>query len=187
MDGIRMTWTAHLTARAGVTPELEQDLRALLQAAYPQWAAFWAGTSFWGSEPEWHLWLAGPDGRPAAQLGCGRRVAEVGGQALTLMGVGGVATHPAVQGQGLGRQLLGELAAFLRAQALADFAFLQCREEVAPFYERSGLSRVPNPAHFLDPDEGEWVTNAGPTLILPVRRALGDWPPGTVGLRGLPW
>ncbi|PTA67879.1 GNAT family N-acetyltransferase [Deinococcus arcticus] len=182
-----MTWTAHLTPRASITPELERGLRALLQAAYPQWADFWAGTSFWGSEPEWHLWLAGPGGSPMAQLGFGRRAAEVGGQAVMLAGVGGVATHPDWQGRGLGRQLLGELAAVLHTQALTDFAFLQCREEVAPFYERGGFTRVQGPAHYLDPDEDRWVTNAGPTLILPVRRALSDWPPGTVHLRGLPW
>lgn len=104
-----MTLTAHVTPRADLTPELEAGLRSLLIAAYPQFADFWVGTSYWGSEPEWHLWLADPAGVPAAQLGCGRRVAEVGGREVTLVGVGGVATHPACQRRGVGLRLLREL------------------------------------------------------------------------------
>ncbi|MBZ9751377.1 GNAT family N-acetyltransferase [Deinococcus sp. HMF7604] len=183
-----MSLEVQLTPRAEVTPLLEGRLCALLQAAYPQWADFWEGTSFWGSEPEWHLWLAGPGGQPVAQLGFGRRTVTLGEQVIHIAGVGGVATHPAWQGRGVGRQLLRALGQTLKAQSDVDYAFLQCREEVAPFYERSGFVRVPNPAHFLDPDEEKWVTNAGPTLVLPVRLALDDWPlEETVELRGLPW
>lgn len=183
-----VTLTAHVTPRAALTPELEAGLRSLLIAAYPPFADFWAGTSYWGSEPEWHLWLADPAGVPVAQLGFGRRAVQIGGRDVTIVGVGGVATHPAVQRRGLGRRLLRDLHAFLQTLQDVEFAFLQCREEVAPFYERGGFTRVPNAARYLDPDEGQWVTNAGPTLILPVQAALRDWPVGErVNLRGLPW
>jgi len=183
-----VTLTAHVTPRAELTPQLEAQLRTLLIAAYPPFADFWAGTSYWGSEPEWHLWLADPAGVPMAQLGCGRRVAEVGGREVTLVGVGGVATHPAFQRRGVGLRLLRELHTFLRTLPDVEFAFLQCREEVVPFYEQGGFVRVPGAAQYLDPDEGQWVTDAGPTLILPVHAALRDWPPGeTVDLRGTPW
>ncbi|ALW88258.1 GNAT family N-acetyltransferase [Deinococcus actinosclerus] len=183
-----MILTTHVTPRADLTPDLEAQLRTLLIAAYPPFADFWARSSYWGSEPEWHLWLADPAGVPAAQLGCGRRVAEVGGREVTLVGVGGVATHPVVQRQGVGRRLLRELHAFLLTQPDVEFAFLQCREEVVPFYECGGFVRVPSPAQYLDPDEGEWVMDTGPTLILPVHAALAEWPAGeTVNLRGTPW
>ncbi|GGL05335.1 GNAT family N-acetyltransferase [Deinococcus radiotolerans] len=183
-----MILTAHVTPRADLTPRLEAGLRCLLIAAYPQFADFWAGASYWGSEPDWHLWLAGVAGTPVAQLGCGQRVAEVGGRDVTLVGVGGVATHPACQGRGVGRRLLRALHAFLLTRPDVEFAFLQCREEVVPFYERGGFLRVPNAAHYLDPDEGQWVTDSGPTLILPVHAALAEWPVGeTVNLRGTPW
>lgn len=183
-----MTLTAHVTRRAELTPQLEAGLRSLLIAAYPQFADFWASRSYWGSEPEWHLCLADPTGVPAAQLGCGRRVAEVGGREVTLVGVGGVATHPAFQRRGMGSRLLRELHTFLHMLPEVEFAFLQCREEVVPFYERCGFVRVLGPAQYLDPDEGQWVTDSGPTLILPVHAALRDWPVGeTVNLRGTPW
>lgn len=180
--------TSQATPRAALTPELEAGLRSLLIAAYPHFADFWAGTSYWGSEPEWHLWLADPAGVPVAQLGFGRRVAQIGGHDVTLVGVGGVATHPAFQRRGVGGCLLRDLHAFLLTLPDVEFAFLQCREEVVPFYESSGFVRVPNPTHYLDPDEDRWITNAGPTLILPVQAALRDWPMGErVNLRGLPW
>ncbi|OOV13788.1 hypothetical protein BXU09_02790 [Deinococcus sp. LM3] len=125
---------------------------------------------------------------PMAQMGFGRRVAQIGGRDVTIVGVGGVATHPAFQRRGVGHRLLRDLHAFLLTLPDVEFAFLQCREEVAPFYERGGFTRVPNAARYLDPDEGHWVTDAGPTLILPVHGALGDWPVGErVNLRGLPW
>ena len=183
-----MTLTAHVTPRADLTPQLEAGLRSLLIAAYPQFADFWAGTSYWGSEPEWHLWLADPAGVPVAQLGFGRRVAQIGGRDVTIVGVGGVATHPAFQRRGLGRRLLRDLHAFLHTLPDVEFAFLQCREEVVPFYERGGCVRVPHAAQYLDPVEDRWVTDAGPTLILPVHATLTDWPVGeTVNLRGTPW
>ena len=109
-------------------------------------------------------------------------------RSVTLVGVGGVATHPVVQRQGVGRRLLRELHAFLHTRPEVEFAFLQCREEVVPFYERGGFVRVPGPAQHLDPDEGQWVTDTGPTLILPVHAAQAEWPVGeTVNLRGTPW
>ena len=177
----------HLTARADVTPELEYGLRRLLQRAYPQFADLWAGVSYWGSEPEYHLWLA-DRGRPVAQLGFGRRTVSVNGQEVQIAGVGAVCTDPGWQGRGVGKRLLTELQRVLSNDLPTDFGFLQCREAVAGFYERGGFVRVPQSVRFFDPDEQQWVLNAGPTMVLPVLKGSEAWPVrGEVDLRGLPW
>ena len=55
-------------------------------------------------------------------------------------------------------------------------------------YERGGFVRVPQPVRFFDPDEQQWVLNAGPTMVLPVLKGSEAWPGGgEVDLRGLPW
>jgi nodulation protein A len=142
--------------------------------------------SYWGSEPEFHLWLEA-NGLPVAQLGFGRRVVGVGETELQIAGIGAVCVSPEHQGRGVGKQLLHELHQVLTHAVPTDFGFLQCRGGVVGFYERGGLVRVSQAAHFFDPDEARWVTHAGPTMILPARSALMDWPEGEVDLRGLPW
>ena len=41
-----MILTTHVTPRAALSSELDSGLRSLLIAAYPQFADFWAGTSY---------------------------------------------------------------------------------------------------------------------------------------------
>ena len=132
-----------LTARNDVGPELEQQLRRLLQRAYPQFSEFWAGVSYWGSEPEYHLWLA-DRGLPVAQLGFGRRVVSVNGQNVLIAGIGAVCVEPDWQGRGAGKRLLHELHRVLMREVSADFGFLQCREAVAGFYEHLSSLRCQN-------------------------------------------
>ena len=179
--------SVHLKARGEVSPELEQKLRRLLQHAYPQFADLWAGVSYWGSEPEYHLWLA-EEGRPVAQLGFGRRVVGVNGQDVQIAGIGAVCVDPDWQGRGAGKRLLVELHRVLSNDLPADFGFLQCREAVVGFYQRGGFVRVPQPVSFFDPEEQQWVLNAGPTMVPPALAELTAWPgAGEVDLRGLPW
>ncbi|ADV66459.1 GNAT family N-acetyltransferase [Deinococcus maricopensis] len=174
-----------LTHAADITPEQEGRFRALLMAAYPQFADFWAGTSFWGGPADARLWLSAPDGEVLAHLGFGRRTVRVGREDVRVAGVGAVATHPAHRGRGYGARLLRTLP---HAAPDVDFAFLECREEVAPFYASGGFVRVPNSTWSLDPDEGMWVERAGsPVMVLPVRASIRAWPAGRVDLRGMPW
>ena len=142
--------------------------------------------SYWGSQPEFHLRLEEGQ-QPIAQLGFGRRLVRVGERVVQIAGVGAICVHPDRQGVGVGKRLLNELYQVLTQDVPADFGLLQCREAVVGFYERGGFVRVPQAARFLDPDEGQWVRHAGPTMTLPARSGLTGWPPGEIDLRGLPW
>lgn len=169
-------------------PGQQDAIRALLNAAFPQFAEVWAIFTYWGSLPEGRVWLEDEEGELLAHLGFSRRRVGVGAAEVCIAGVGAVCTSPRVQGRGLGRALLWELRRVLREECPADFAFLGCREEVAPFYERCGFSRVRQVVRYLDPDDGVWVENPGPAMVLPARAPLSAWPrEGLVDLRGLPW
>ena len=108
---------------------------------YPQFTDLWVGVSYWGGEPEHHLWLA-EEGRPLAQLGFGRRVIGVGAQDIQIAGVGAVCTDSNWQSQSVGKRLLHKLHYVLLQDIPADFGVLQCRKAVTGFYERGGFVRA---------------------------------------------
>ncbi|AFZ66402.1 GNAT family N-acetyltransferase [Deinococcus peraridilitoris] len=187
-----MSQTLHLTSRvvheAALTTAQHEAIRRLLNAAFPEFRAAWAKSTFWGSLPEQRIWLEDSTGRVLAHLVFSRRRIGVGEREVHIAGVGGVCTDPELQGQGLGRQLMQELRRVLQGACPADFAFLGCRMEVVGFYERCGFSRVPQVVRYLDPDDVVWVHNRGPAMVLPARAALSHWPKsGLIDLRGLPW
>jgi predicted N-acetyltransferase YhbS len=170
----------------------EQDhavLAALLRSAFPQFPAEFAAHRSWSlARKEARLWLADDAGHPVAHLAVERRLIDVGGTEVLVAGVGEVVVSPAVQGRGLGAALVGELRARLRTEFAADFGFLLCGEQVEGFYRRAGWSRVANPIRYLDLEDERTVREAtSPTMVLPGRRAVADWPDGLADLRGLPW
>ena len=113
---------------------------------------------------------------------------RVNDQPVLVAGIGAVAILPDWQGQGAGRQLLAAVKTILANNAMADFGFLQCRDDVTGFYEKSGFHRIPQPVRSFDPDRLVWQTDDTATLILPVALPLQAWPrDGIVDLMGMPW
>jgi predicted N-acetyltransferase YhbS len=165
-------------------------LSRLLAAAYPEHGERFA-THSWPlgyGRPEARLWLADPPGDPVAHLLAERRIVGTPGGDLTLVGVGGVAVAPHRQRSGLGLELMARLRPLLRAELAADFAFLQCREEVVPFYRRAGWTLVANRVRNLEiADERTVAEGYWPTLVMAGRRSLRRWPKGLIDLRGVPW
>lgn len=163
-------------------------IRDLLTAAFPGHADLWIVCDFWGGPLEYRLLLRDITGRLTGHLGFARRLIRVNDQPVLVAGIGAVAILPDWQGQGAGRQLLAAVKTILANNAMADFGFLQCRDDVTGFYEKSGFHRIPQPVRSFDPDRLVWQTDDTATLILPVALPLQAWPrDGIVDLMGMPW
>lgn len=117
-------------------------------------------------------------------LGLLRREILVGGEPLWVIGVGGVATHPAWQKRGLSTQLLQASETFMREKLPASFGLLICGEERLSFYERAGWKHVANQLFFTQ-DGRRYPLVDIPVMILPLSQH--DWPPGEIDLCGSPW
>jgi GNAT superfamily N-acetyltransferase len=104
-----------------MSARLESEARELLVEAFPQHANFFCTASYRGSVPEYSLLGRAYSGSLCAHVECGRRVALVAGQPVRILGIGAVAVRPALQGQGLGREMFSELRAAALGGELADF------------------------------------------------------------------
>jgi nodulation protein A len=164
-------------------------LAKLLRAAFVGVPEEFAGSRSWAwARKEARLWLADGSGTPVAHLAVERRLVAVDDADVLVAGVGEVAVSPDLQGRGLGARLISQLRTRLRTEFAADFGFLLCGERVAGFYRRAGFTRVANPVRYLDPrDERTVREDHSPTMVMPGRRPLTEWPDGMVDLRGLPW
>lgn len=132
--------------------------------------------------------LAREGSRLVGHVGWARRRIDVGGTEIAIAGVGGVLVADRARGHGLGRRLLSECAASIRASGYVDFGFLGCRESVVPFYRACGWHRISAWERSIARDGTPALTEPGPPLmILPLRTPADAWPPGTVDLRGRAW
>lgn len=130
-----------------------------------------------------------------AHVGYQRRVIRVGAREVRVAGTGGVLVHPDWRSDGVGRRVMSHAQQTMRDDDRVDFGYLGCRDEVVPFYERTGWSRVSAvESHVSITDATATVTSAaGPILVFPAMHA-GDsdtgkdrWPSGDIDLRGTPW
>jgi nodulation protein A len=171
-----------------ISEQLEVEIRRLLVAAFPQYADFFATTSFRGSIPEFRLLGHDEVGTLVAHLECGTRVALSTGQPVRILGIGAVATHPLGQGKGVGYAMFQALKRQATQLQLADFGFLECREAVAGFYESVGFVRTGQPCISIHYETHELATYEGPVMVLPLAKAFSQWPTGgEVDLQGMDW
>ncbi len=134
------------------------------------------------SNPSW--WVMGRlDGRIVSLVGVLTREIQVGGQAVLVSGIGGVATHPDYQRRGLAGALMQRAAVFMREELHAPFGLLVCSDHRVHYYAKFGWQLLRSPMLF-DHREKKDVFE-GNVMVLPL--ADIPWPEGTVDLRGLPW
>ena len=117
-------------------------------------------------------------------LGLLRREILVGTAKLWVVGVGGVATHPAWQKRGLSTRLLQASEAFMREKLPASFALLICGEGRLSFYERVGWRHVADDLFFMQDGKRYPIWDI-PVMILPLSQL--NWPAGEIDLCGSPW
>lgn len=123
------------------------------------------------------------EGRLVAHAGLLRLPAAIGDAETEVVGVGGVAVAPDMQGQGLARLVV--TAALEHARTMGpQHALLFCRPPLVPLYQHLGW-------HSLDEDvlveqpEGRLVTMPLRTMVTPLRDDA-RWPSGPVRLLSLP-
>jgi nodulation protein A len=171
-----------------MTAQLEGEIRRMLVAAFPQYADFFATTSYRGSLPEYRLIGRDSAETLVAHLECGARTALSAGQPVRILGIGSVATLPIAQGKGVGHAMFQALTRHATQLQLADFGFLECREAVAGFYESVGFVRTRQPCTSMHYETQERETYEGPVMVLPLAKAFSLWPPGgEVDLQGMGW
>lgn len=170
-----------------ISDKQKASICQLLVKAYPSDAQFFAANSYWGSLPEWRL-IARQNEQQVGHLALGQRQIIVAGQEISIVGIGAVATDPSLQGQGLGKQMFARLFDWLGQNNLADFAFLECRAEVVPFYQKAGFLHSYQQCRRLDPDDKKWTQQLTNVLTRKLRPHVPDWnSKDLVDLCGLPW
>ena len=99
-------------------------------------------------------------------------------------GIGGVATHPSMQGKGLASQAMREVEQHFHKELSVDYALLFCRDHLIPFYGKLGWQ----PFHgkvFVEQPDGKIEFSVNGAMVLDVKElAPLD---GTLDLNGLPW
>ncbi|MFH8595191.1 GNAT family N-acetyltransferase [Streptomyces rimosus] len=122
-------------------------------------------------------------GRLVAHAGLLRLSVLIGDMATEVVGVGGVAVAPGMQGRGLARRVVA--AALEHARTMGpQHALLFCRPPLVPLYQRLGW-------HLLETDvlveqpEACLVTMPLRTMVTPLREEA-RWPTGVVRLFSLP-
>ena len=173
-----LSWV--LTWEDDLTDADHDTLGALLGRCFPRSHTLGPGRSWSSGRPELRL-VGRVDGHPVAHLGVLRRFLEIGGRSLLVGDVGLVGVDPDLQGRGVGAELLTRCRTALSGLDL-PFGFLTTGAQ-AGFYETGGWVRVPGPTRMVRAD-GRVQVHGGVSMVLPVRRGIGEWPAGRVDRNG---
>jgi len=136
----------------------------------------------WANATTWFAlgWLGG---RLVSQLGVVDRTIYIGGQSLSIAGIGGVATHPDFQRRGFAAIVLQAAAEQMRRLGGYDFAMLYCNPKLIPYYAKSGYRQALNLIYILQ--YGQRVLFNDHQMVLPLSGK--PWPEGDVDVNGPPW
>jgi aminoglycoside 2'-N-acetyltransferase I len=166
-------------------------LRDLFNSEYRETHGEWDPDRPYGYSPADVHTVIFHDSMAVAHVGFQRRLIRVGAREIRVAGTGGVLVHPDWRSDGAGRRVMAHAQQAMRDDDRVDFGYLGCREEVAPFYERTGWSRVNAvERHVSMIDANVTVTSsAGPILVFAAGSGAGagPWPQGDIDLRGTPW
>jgi GNAT superfamily N-acetyltransferase len=169
-----------------ITPELDRAIDTLDHLAFasdhdgPPDPAF--DSIDWSTPHEWNAlgWL---DGELVSQLCLLKREIRVGGEKVWVIGIGGVATHPQWQHQGLASQLMRATETFMRDEIRAPFGLLICADATSPFYAKLGWQVVADELIFIQGNERRTLK----TCVMVLNLAEKPFPQGMIDLCGLPW
>lgn len=165
-----------------------EQLQALFDREYLADHGTWTPDAPYGYSPaDTHL-LVTHGSELVAHAGFRRRLIAVGEHDVAVGGTGGLLVSEQARGGGLGGRLMREFARTMRSTAGIEFGYLGCLSEVVPFYTSSGWQRVTATERSHSRTDGSVVVATDdPILILPVTRAVSEWPAGAIDLRGAPW
>ncbi|KOU06663.1 acetyltransferase [Streptomyces sp. NRRL F-5755] len=121
--------------------------------------------------------------RLMAHAGLLRLPVAIGDTQTEVVGVGGVAVAPGMQGQGLARLVVTAALEYARTMG-PQHALLFCRPPLMPLYQRLGWHPLDGDV-LVEQPEGRLVTMPLPTMVTPLRDDA-RWPSGPVRLFSLP-
>jgi GNAT superfamily N-acetyltransferase len=162
----------------------EQALERLSAAVYPpEVESTFPGNSVTWASPQWSLFSWEQDelvthvGLLVREILQDQAVKRIGG-------LGGVATHPARQGQGYASQAVREAAKWLDTVPAVSYGLLFCRPYLFPFYKRLSWKPFRGKVYVEQP-EGKVLFTVNDAMVLDVREPAPLY--GTLNLNGLPW
>jgi aminoglycoside 2'-N-acetyltransferase I len=136
----------------------------------------------WVSSSDWFV-LVWMEAELVSELCLLRREINVGEEKVRVVGVGGVATQPRWQRQGLATALLRAAETHIKEKIPVPFGLLVCSTGTRPLYEGTGWQHAADELVYLQ--NGERRLLKASVMILPLTGR--DWPSGTIDLCGSPW
>ncbi|MEV5598760.1 GNAT family N-acetyltransferase [Streptomyces sp. NPDC052496] len=123
------------------------------------------------------------DGRLVAHAGLLRLPIAIGDTETEVVGVGGVAVAPGMQGQGLARLVVTATLEHARTMG-PRHALLFCRPPLVPLYQRLGWHPLDEDVYVEQPED-RLVLMPLRTMVTPLHDGA-RWPSGSVRLLSLP-
>ncbi|MEU6590517.1 GNAT family N-acetyltransferase [Streptomyces sp. NPDC046881] len=156
------------------------DQEEILGSGDDPFGVAWAGLTWLPKEEHFGI---KHDGRLVAHAGLLRLPIAVGDTETEVVGVGGVAVAPGMQGQGLARLVV--TTALEHARTLGPHhALLFCRPPLVPLYQRLGWHPLDDDV-LVEQPEDRLVIMPLRTMVTPLRDDA-RWPSGPVRLFSLP-
>jgi len=178
--------TFQILTFSDVTPAIDRQMDRLYRAAF--------GIEGESPEPgrevvpvetnspfDWFV-LGWIDSQLVSQLALLRREIGVDAKKIWVVGVAGVATHPAWQHRGFASSLLRVTQDFMCREINVPFGLLVCEDEVQPLYGRGWK-------HVADGlvSEHDGVRSWMETSVMVFSISEQDWPAGEIDLCGSSW
>jgi GNAT superfamily N-acetyltransferase len=133
--------------------------------------------------PKDYHFITEEGGRPLSHVGVIKTVVRAGETAVTVGGVGGVATRPEAQGRRFVHAAMRQASDFICRELGAEFGMLFCLPRLAPFYARQGWQMVEGEVEIEQPaGKVIWPYHV---MVLPCGGRA--WPPGRIEVGGMPW
>jgi predicted N-acetyltransferase YhbS len=142
-----------------------------------------AGVSLLFRPKDRHVAMRDSDGRLVASAGLTVAEVEVGGERVSVVGLGGVIVNADHRGRGLARQIIEE--ALARARTMGPpFVILFCHVDRVGLYARLGFVEIEHPVSVQQP--GGFATMPMRTMWSALQPDA-SWPDGPVWVHGLPF
>ena len=162
----------------------KNGLQKLREVVYPpEVIATLPGRFFTWAAPQWSVFVWEED-ELVSRVGLLTREITHNRIEKHVGGIGGVMTHPQMQGQGLASEAMREAARLFDSELNVSFALLFCRPHLIKFYQRLEW-RVFEGKVLVEQPEGKVEFAVNGPMLLDVREEAPL--NGTLDLNGLPW
>lgn len=161
-----------------------QALKHLRSVVYPPEVLETLPARFFTWTPvQWSVFIWDSD-ELVARVGLVVRDILDNGVAKRIGGIGGVATHPARQGQGLASTAMHEAEKHFREDLNVLYALLFCRPHLVEFYKRLNWKPFEGQV-FVEQPAGKIEFSANGAMVLDIKEQATTQ--GVLDLNGLPW